>query len=475
MNTMFETVMELAQTTITDPQRLLFHIQPPTGLLNDPNGLVQHKGQYHLFYQWNPWSCEHKNKVWGHVTTKNFVDFTQQPVALLPTDWYDKNGCYSGSGFVKDDHIHLFYTGNVKDEAGNRQSYQCLAKLDENNAVEKLGVVIDDCEIPEGYTRHFRDPKIWFDETSQQWVSIIGAQTTEEQGTALLFNSSDAKNWNFMGELQTEYARQFGYMWECPDLLIVDETDVFIFSPQGLDPIGMEYANIYQSGYLIGDLNLETATMTHGSFRELDRGFEFYAPQTFKDESGRTIMIAWMGLPEEEEQPTCEFGWVHAFTMPRELQVRDGHLHQFPLTEMEALRDLTNMEKHVLEAATQIATTPAYEVLISLENVPTTGSLELVIDETQTFSLDFATQIASVVRTGEYLPGVRRCQLTIADSLELRVFKDTSSIEIFIQDGKEVFTSRTFATQPTALQVVMPSDAHGSLNYWPLQAIQIQK
>ncbi|MGL6057116.1 MAG: sucrose-6-phosphate hydrolase, partial [Culicoidibacterales bacterium] len=126
MTVAFETAAALSRTVITEPNRLKFHIQPPVGLLNDPNGLVQHQGIYHVFYQWNPWSCEHKNKTWNHLTTTNFVEFKQQPVALLPTDWYDKNGCYSGSAFVKDDQVHLFYTGNVKDEANNRQSYQCL-------------------------------------------------------------------------------------------------------------------------------------------------------------------------------------------------------------------------------------------------------------------------------------------------------------------------------------------------------------
>lgn len=470
---MINEINQLVKTSITDPQRLHFHLQPPVGLLNDPNGLIQHQGEYHVFYQWNPFGCQHQNKVWGHVTTKNFVEFTQKPVALTPTDWYDKNGCYSGSAFVKDDQIHLLYTGNVKDEQGQRQSYQCLARVTAADQVEKLGVVIDDNEIPAGYTKHFRDPKVWYHEEKQRWFAIIGAQTVAEKGTALLFSSVDAKTWAFQGELQTDYTQKFGYMWECPDLFALEGQDVLLFSPQGLTPTGMDYANIYQSGYLVGTFNPETLVMEHGKFYEIDRGFEFYAPQTFVDEQGRTIMLAWMGLPEEEEQPTCEHGWVHALSLPRVLSLQAGRIYQQPLPELQQLRvqsEHQHLEQRQLTSE-MLSVGETYELQLTFSALKATGNLRLQFGQHHELAIDCATQVVTLTRGGDYLPGMRQCQLDFSEQLRLTIFKDTSSVEIFLENGQQVFTARTFHDVDPTLTLMSDQAVAMSGDYWPLQAL----
>lgn len=142
----------------SDPYRLRFHLMPPVGLLNDPNGFIQFKGVYHLFYQWNPFETAHGAKFWGHYTSKDFINWEHQPIALAPSEWYEKNGCYSGSAIENDGKMVLFYTGNVKDENGDRETYQCMAVSQDGITFEKKGPVI---YLPEGYTAHFRDPKVW--------------------------------------------------------------------------------------------------------------------------------------------------------------------------------------------------------------------------------------------------------------------------------------------------------------------------
>ena len=107
-------------------------------------------------------------------------------------------------------------------------------------------------------------------------------------------------------------------MWECPDVLQFPEHDVFVFSPQGLLEEGDKYKNPNQSGYIVGRISESGKFLGMLSdFNELDRGFDFYAPQTFKVDN-RILMFGWMSaMTEETEQavPTIEEGWVHALTL----------------------------------------------------------------------------------------------------------------------------------------------------------------
>ncbi|MEJ7151857.1 sucrose-6-phosphate hydrolase, partial [Staphylococcus epidermidis] len=83
-----------------------------------------------------------------------------------------------------------------------------------------------------------------------------------------------------------------------PDYFELDGHDVVMFCPQGIESDGERYRNIYQSGYLIGQFDIEQLEFNHGDFLELDHGFDFYAPQTFTSEDGERVLIGWMGLPD---------------------------------------------------------------------------------------------------------------------------------------------------------------------------------
>ena len=91
-----------------------YHIRPPKGWLNDPNGLSFFKGCYHVFYQYVPDNPNGGLKYWGHYRSVDLIDWEECPVMLSPDQDYDKNGVYSGSAIIKDDKMYLFYTGNVK-------------------------------------------------------------------------------------------------------------------------------------------------------------------------------------------------------------------------------------------------------------------------------------------------------------------------------------------------------------------------
>ena len=114
---------------------------PPVGLMNDPNGLIYWKGTYHVFYQWMPFATTHGAKFWGHYTSRNLIHWERQAPALAPSEWFDRNSCYSGSAVDNDGVLTLFYTGNVKDDDGTRHTYQCMAISSDGLHFEKRGLL----------------------------------------------------------------------------------------------------------------------------------------------------------------------------------------------------------------------------------------------------------------------------------------------------------------------------------------------
>lgn len=433
-------------TVEADPYRLTYHHMPPVGLLNDPNGFVQWKGEYHLFYQWMPFDTTHGAKFWGHYVSEDLVNWKHEDVALAPSDWFDKHGVYSGSAITHGDQLYLFYTGNVKDEQGNRESYQCVAVSDDGVNFEKKGVAVN---LPEGYTAHFRDPKVW--QKGNDWYMIIGAQSEDLQGKAVLFRSDDLQNWEHLGPVTGSQERDladFGYMWECPDLFNLDGEDLLIVSPQGLEVDGMDYANTYQSGYFAGSLDYNNAQFTHGDFRELDRGFEFYAPQTTLDENGRRILVGWMGVPDQYEQahPTIESQWIHCLTIPRELRWNGDRVLQTPVEELKEMRGPVLIHSSITiendQKAVRGVQGRSVELNIEFDQLEDQFAIELF----QYASLSYKDYVLTLSRPhleDKSKTEFRRVKLD--ESLKsLRLFVDHSSLEVFVNEGEEVFTSRIF-------------------------------
>lgn len=453
-----------------DPCRLKYHLMPPVGLLNDPNGLIQFKGVYHVFYQWNPFETAHGAKYWGHYSSRDLIHWQEEPIALAPDQWYDRNGCYSGSAIEHDGKLYLFYTGNVKTEDGKRETYQCLAVSEDGVHFEKKGPVL---ELPKGYTAHFRDPKVW--EKDGHFYMVVGAQTLEQKGAAVLFASKDLHHWQEKGKIagaKMNGLEEFGYMWECPDLFELDGQEILLVSPQGLEPSGYEYHNLFQSGYFSGKLDYEKAKFTHGSFTELDRGFDFYAPQTFKDDSGRRILYGWMGITDEAEssQPTVRYRWVHALTMPRVLNMKNGRLIQTPVEEFKKLRK-DKTELHDVEIKGE---------RLQLEGI-SGKTAELMLNLSKhirgMFKVDFRNEVSLIyypdqkviqlqrrnVKSG--MQESRTCKISSLSSLH--VFMDHSSLEIFVNGGEEVFTARYFPDSDDET-IFFSGDAGVSVSLWEM-------
>lgn len=407
-----------------------FHLEMPKGLVNDPNGLCYHQGKYQIFFQWNPFGCEHKHKHWTYTQTTDFINYTKPQIALAPVDKFDKDGCYSGSARSKNNKLEIIYTANLKDEQNIRYPRQVLVKQDDDGEFIKEKIIID--TVPKGYTTHFRDPYI-FIKNNRSFI-ILGAQRENLTGCALIYEEID-ENWIFRGELKTRLI-DFGYMWECPNLFTIDDKDILVFCPQGLKAQKYQYQNLYQAGYLIGQFNPDTLEFTHGEFHEFDMGFDFYAPQILVHEN-RHILIGWVGMPDKlQDYPTINDGWVHSLTLPRELILKNDKLYQRPISELNKLNQNTttkiNTDKISLSANKKL------EISIPLKDISSWQGKLKFNDEYILLTYDKNTSVFTIDRNQLKLggKGIRQFLVKAQDELNLSVYIDNSIIELYLQDGE---------------------------------------
>jgi len=428
-----------------DCWRLGFHLMPISGWLNDPNGLCHYKGRYHVFFQTTPDNPNGGIKSWGHYTSNDLLSWEYHGIALTPEEEFETTGVYSGSALIEDENMHLFYTGNVKlsgdyDYINNGRvcSVIHVTSIDGYTFSQKQ-CIIPDTAYPTHISCHVRDPKAWREAKDNNYYMILGARTKGSWGEVLLYRSSNLIDWSIANEIISN--NRLGYMWECPDFFRLDNTQVLCISPQGVEQDGICYQNIYQSGYFIvdGEIDSEYAL---SQFSEWDYGFDFYAPQTFEDKNKRRILIGWMGMPDapEHQNPTVEFGWQHALTVPRELKVKDGIILQQPVKELERLRGTVN----VITPSDTSQAMECYEINIrNKENnkfcLKIGRDLLLTFDPVQDlFIMQFENREYGSGRGR----GIRYAEARSCSTL--RVFVDRSSVEVFINEGQTVLSTRFY-------------------------------
>lgn len=456
-------VMKNYQNHPNDTYRPIWHLSPIAGLMNDPNGFIQFNGEYHLFYQWNPLACNHTTKFWGHWSSSDLIHWKNEPVALLPTDHFDIDGCFSGSAVDDNGQLVLVYTGNVMLGGGeaNRAAWQCIAKQESNGEFKKQPVIGQ----LNGYTGHIRDPKVWkHDDT---WYMVLAAQDLKLQGKVLLLKSPNLEDWTLVREIagsELNNSGPFGYMWECPDLFRLGDQDVLISCPQGVKSEERRYLNMYQCGYLLGQLDYSNGDYQHGDFIELDHGHEFYAPQTTLTADGRRLLIGWMGVPDQDEfsQPTLKSGWIHMMSAPRELRIEAGKLYQSPVIELQELR---SNHQHVTATADTLPTFDASSAELIFD---VAGNIDLSIGNTIWLKSDAQGITLTRKSLSSDLNEVRYWDGTVD---KLQILLDHSSIEIFINDGEGTMTSRYFPEEkPT---VKFSGNTAISVDYWTIEAAPI--
>lgn len=432
-----EYLADIKHKTKTDPFYPSYHIAPHHGLVNDPNGLSYFNGEHHIFYQWFPLGPVHGLKHWYHVSTKDFVNFNDRGIAMYPDQDYDHHGCYTGVGVPHNDELYLFYTANLLSEEGKGLPTQALAVMDKQGNIEKKGVVVE--FNSDAYTQEFRDPVLVTRDDG--YHMLIGAQGHDEKGKLAYYHGSDIDDYHYQGNIDVGLG-DFGYMWECPNYYEQDENGVFIFSPQGVSSESKyDLKNVFSVVYMVGErIDFENKVFLNQGYRELDKGFDFYAPQTYLDDQQRRILIGWLGN-SKSEYPTDKNRWAHMLTLPRVLTIEGDYLIQSPLQELEALRkDSVEVDgSHSLDSQ-------AFEVDLHVD-----GAFSLALSnqkgERMVFSGDqheFTLDRTHVSHLHAEAFGTVRYAKRLEQAQRIRIFVDNSAIEIFADSGKTVFTSRIF-------------------------------
>lgn len=429
-----------------DKWRNKYHIMAPIGWINDPNGLCEFNGKYHCYYQYSPLTPMGGLKFWGHSVSNDLVNWEDKGVALYPDIDEDRDGVYSGSAFVKNDTIYFFYTGNVKYEGeydyiltGREQNVILVTSKDGINFSEKR-VVLKNSDFPKDMSLHVRDPKVW--EEDGVYYMVLGARTADNEGCILLYKSNNIYNWEFVS-VPAGKQDNMGYMWECPDIFKLDNNDILMFSPQGIDPKGYKYNNIYQCGYAKGKFNDDKKEFKFDEFIEIDRGFDFYAPQTFEDSKGRRIVIGWMGVPDaiEHKNPTINNFWQHQLTIPRELVLKNNKLYQLPIDELKKLRIGNSIKKDVdlnKGSILDIFESNTFELNIDFRE---SNKFEIILREDCKLSFSDNVFKLELGKSG-YGRDMRAVEIDYIYSI--KIFSDNSSLEIFLNNGEEVFSTRIY-------------------------------
>ncbi len=466
---------ETAQRAITREMRPGFHLSPRVGWMNDPNGFSFYNGKYHLFYQYNPYSSHWDTMHWGHAVSSDLLHWEYLPAALAPDTACDRDGCFSGSAItLPDGRQMLIYTGvekiNLSDGSDCVLQRQCLA-VGDGVDYEKYGEnpVLDESSLPQGSSKYdFRDPKI-FARADGSYGCVVGNCDGDRDGRVLLFGSPDGFSWEFE-RILAENKKRFGKMWECPDFFELNGKQVVIVSPQEMLPQGFEYHNGNGTLCLIGHDDGGKFVEEHN--QSVDYGIDFYAPQTVLAPDGRRIMIGWM-----QNWDTCPANapnqpWFGQMSLPRELSIKDGRLHQQPVREIESLRK--NEVRYENIKFTDVIKLDGIEGRkVDLEILLRPGDMENIYHK---FAVRFAqndkfqTSVSfrpheRVVKIDRKFSGSRRVVIhqrrslvrTEGGVLKLRIILDLFSAEIFVNDGEHVLTA-TMYTERAADEISFFAD-----------------
>jgi fructan beta-fructosidase len=461
--------------------RPAFHFSPEYGWMNDPNGMVYLDGEYHLFFQYNPYGTRWQNMHWGHAVSTDMVSWTYLPTPLAP----DTLGAiFSGSavidmnntaGFGKDAMIAIYTS------AGKQQTQSIAYSTDKGRTFTKYegNPVIANPGIPD-----FRDPKVRWHEQTQQWIMSLATKQT-----VTFYGSQDLKKWNMLSTFGDGIGSHAG-VWECPDLfpLTYEGVTKWVLLVS-INPGGPNHGSATQ--YFVGDFdgkNFVADALPYPLW--LDYGRDNYAGVTWSNlpkSDGRTILMGWMSNWDyANDVPTHYFR--SAMTIPRELALQHNGRHlqltNFPVKELAKLRgkqtsisdqmiqkeivfdNILTDNKGIFEIEMTLKPNSAKVFGFSISNkegesvryVFDLKQNSLMVDRKKSGLTDFNHNFASVA----FAPITRK------ESYQVKLLVDRASSEIFINGGEAVLTNIHFPASWYNILTFFTED-----NAWKAESISI--
>ncbi|MFC1889713.1 glycoside hydrolase family 32 protein [Thermodesulfobacteriota bacterium] len=444
-----------------------FHFTPAENWMNDPNGLVFHDGEYHLFYQHDPhrpffWSIH-----WGHAVSRDLVHWEHLPVALCPdetlgvpysgsavVDRHDTSGLCENPATGDDLCLVAIFTHHGGADGTEKQSLAFS-----RDGGRTLALYGGNPVLPNSGEIDFRDPKVFRHEPTERWIMVLAVHDRVR-----FYGSSDLVDWAYLSDFAPVGVP--GGVWECPDLF-----ELPVEGEPGRRAWVLQVdinAGLSVGGgapvYFVGDFDGTGFTPDRTGARLVDYGADFYAAQSWSDvPDGRRIWIAWMNnwryalfLPTSP--------WRGAMTVPRELSLAGAGeevvLLQRPVPEIEALRGdrLLSLQQETIDGASDILTGvsgSALEILVEIEvKEAARVSIGVRIGEEERTVIGYDTEAGSLFldRTrsgrGRFNPRFsarHNAPLSLAGGvLDLRVLVDWSSVEVFAGNGSAVITDLVF-------------------------------
>ena len=506
-NTSVETISdtELTEDMLYRPN---FHFTPKGNWMNDPNGMFYLAGVYHLFFQYYPddnvWGPMH----WGHAISDDMFKWEEQEIALYP----DSLGyIFSGSAVVDHNNtsglgdgitppvIAIFTYHDPDGDKENRIDFQYQGIAFSNDKGKSWNKYEGNPVLPNPGIRDFRDPKVLWDSTSEQWIMVLAADDE-----AQFYGSEDLINWTYLSSFGKTIGAHGG-VWECPDLFPMqvqssDETKWVLI--QSLNPGSPNGGSGTQ--YFIGDFDgkefildplFESQLRKEGAVW-LDYGRDNYAGVTWSNipaEDNRKLFIGWMSNWDYAQVVPTE-AWRSAMTVARELNLhksKDGFLiKSFPVGEIESnfekISEVSSAEfkpGQILNGTDQLDVTKAridMEIYkgagsgfsLSLKNDSgdelkfgyDEDSSALFIDRTKAGDNVFSEKFANIVSKAPFE--------WVDNKVSLTILLDKTSVELFVNEGERVMTEIFFPATP--FSSIWITEASDEMRVEKLNAFQLK-
>lgn len=420
-------------TTNREKFRPSYHHTPLYGWMNDPNGMFYKDGEWHLYYQYNPYGSLWENMTWGHSVSKDLIHWEALPLAIeadaIGTIFsgscvVDKNNT---AGFGKDA-IIAFYTSAAESQtqsmAYSTDGGRTFTKYDKNPVVT--------FNAPD-----FRDPKVFWYEGTNRWIMML-AVGQEMQ----IWSSANLKDWNKESSFGSEYGCHGG-VWECPDMLKIGDKWVLICNINPGGPFGGSATQ-----YFVGDFDGKkfTCESMPKVTKWLDYGKDHYATVSFSNApDGRITVLAWMSNWQYANQvPTKQFR--SANSIARDLGLfKDGEETYVSVTPSKEMLAVRGAKIKKPSATCEIIVDVKGTMELTLSNAKGEQVVMNYDAQKQTFAMDRT-------KSGDSSFSEAFSATTVAPThgnmKQLRIFIDNCSIEAFASDGKMAMTNLVFPNEP---------------------------